>query len=292
MLRSFIVGTFGATVVLAVEPPPPPQPRPPADKSNFNLFNPTPRELMREMSTDRPDKTESAYTVDAGHWQIEADIVSLSYDRHNVAKNHTCTETLNIAPFNLKVGLCNSTDLQLVVPTYTGVRTRDRLAGRTFYDRGFGDMELRLKVNLWGNDGGDTAFALMPYVKFPTASRNLGNNAFEGGIMAPLAVALPAGWGMGLMTQVDVNEDGDGSGHHAEWINSITFSHTICGDLSGYVEFFSLLNSDKDAKWEGTVDLGLTYGLTEDIQLDTGINIGVTRSADDFNPFLGISWRF
>jgi hypothetical protein len=40
------------------------------------------------------------------------------------------------------------------------------------------------------------------------------------------------------------------------------------------------------------VDFGLTYGLTDDIQLDAGINIGVTRSAEDFNPFVGLSWRF
>jgi hypothetical protein len=291
MLRNFMVGTLGATALLAAEVPPP-EPRQPVDKSGFFLWKPTPREFMRDMATDRPDKTESPYTVDAGHFQVEADIVNYSYDRHNVAKDHTRVETFSIAPFNLKVGLCNSADLQLVVPTYTVVRTRDRLAGRTFYDRGFGDMLLRLKVNLWGNDGGDTAFGLMPYVKFPTAGRNLGNDALEGGLIVPLAVALPAGWDMGLMTQVDVNEDGDGSGHHAEWINSITFSHTICGDLSGYVEFFSLLNGDEHSKWEGTVDLGLTYGLTENIQLDAGINIGVTRSADDFNPFVGISWRF
>jgi hypothetical protein len=42
----------------------------------------------------------------------------------------------------------------------------------------------------------------------------------------------------------------------------------------------------------GTVDAGFTYALTEDIQLDAGVNIGVTRAADDWNPFLGLSWRF
>ena len=51
-----------------------------ADKSSYHFFNPTPRELMREMSTDRPDLTESAYTVDAGHFQIETDLVSFSHD--------------------------------------------------------------------------------------------------------------------------------------------------------------------------------------------------------------------
>jgi hypothetical protein len=36
---------------------------------------------MREMSTDRPDQTESAYTVDAGHFQVEMDLVSAMFDR-------------------------------------------------------------------------------------------------------------------------------------------------------------------------------------------------------------------
>jgi len=32
------------------------------DKSGYNLFRPTPDALLREMATDRPDKTESAFT--------------------------------------------------------------------------------------------------------------------------------------------------------------------------------------------------------------------------------------
>lgn len=277
----FSASTHGA---LAAEPTP--------DKSSYHLFKPVPRELMREMSTDRPDKTESAYTVDAGHFQVEADVVNYSYDAHNVARDHTITESLAIAPFSFKVGLLNNWDVQFVVPTYNATRVRDRRAGTRNTERGFGDFILRSKINFWGNDGGDTAFALMPYVKFPTASHDLGNGAFEGGLIAPLAVALPAGWGMGVMTQVDFNEDGDESGYHPEFVNTITFGHDIVGKLGGYVEFFSSVSTDDDADWVGTVDLGLTYGLTEDIQLDAGINIGVTRSADDFNPFLGISWRF
>jgi hypothetical protein len=42
----------------------------------------------------------------------------------------------------------------------------------------------------------------------------------------------------------------------------------------------------------GTVDTGLTYLVSENIQLDGGINIGVTRAADDFAPFIGLTWRF
>jgi len=45
-------------------------------KSGYTLFNPTPPELMREMLTDRPDKTEALILVDAGHFQIEADVLN------------------------------------------------------------------------------------------------------------------------------------------------------------------------------------------------------------------------
>ena len=38
----------------------------PKDKSGYTLLTATPANLMRDMSTDRPDQTESPYTVDAG----------------------------------------------------------------------------------------------------------------------------------------------------------------------------------------------------------------------------------
>src|SRR5688572_6289959 len=262
-----------------------------ADKDQYHLFNPTPPDLMREMSTDRPDKTESPYTVDAGHFQLEMDVLSYSYDRDNGLPGDTRVESLSIAPVNLKVGLCNRADLQVVIDTYTSVRTHVRATRQVERQRGFGDITMRLKANMWGNDEGRTALALMPFVKLPTNQDDLGNNSVEGGLIAPFAMDLGAGWGMGVMTEVDVVR-GDRGGHNPEFINTITVGHNIVGDLDGYVEFFSAVSTEDDSEWVGTFDMGLTYGLTEDIQLDAGVNIGVTRSADDWNPFLGLSWRF
>lgn len=276
---------FIATAALAADPLP--------DKTQYNLFNPTPPQWLREMSTDRPDKTESAYTVDAGHFQIEMDLVNYSYDKHNPARDGTIVRTWGIAPINLKVGLLNNLDVQFVLQPHTYVHTSDPAAGVS-KQRGFGDLMMRVKWNLWGNDGGTTAFALMPYLKLPTNQDLLGNgnHSVEFGLIAPLAVELPAGWGMGLMTQLDVVRDTTSSGYHPEFVNTVTFSHDMVGDLGGYVEFFSSVSTERGSSWVGTVDLGLTYALTKNIQLDAGINLGVTRAADDWNPFVGISWRF
>jgi hypothetical protein len=37
---------------------------------------------------------------------------------------------------------------------------------------------------------------------------------------------------------------------------------------------------------------GLTCAITPNVQVDAGVNIGLTRSADDVNPFIGLTWRF
>src|SRR3712207_1476254 len=85
-----------------------------ADKRGFTLFNPTPRELMREMSTDRPDTTESAYTVDAGHVQFELSF--FDYARNDDAGVRV--ESLAVLPSNVKVGLLNNVDVQFVFTPY------------------------------------------------------------------------------------------------------------------------------------------------------------------------------
>lgn len=256
------------------------------DKRRYNLFNPTPEKLLRELTTDRPDKTESPYTVDAGHFQLETDLLSYTRDGDDEVENFA------IAPTNFKVGLLNNVDLQVIAETYNIQRIRNRDSHGRETISGFGDLLVRLKVNFWGNDGGNTAFGVMPFVKFPTNQHDLGNSAVEGGIIFPLAIELPGKFDLGAMTEVDSVRNENSSSYHAEFINSITVGHALVGELSGYAEFFSAVSTERDAKWIGTFDFGFTYKLTPNVQLDTGLNVGVTRSTDDRNPFVGLSVRY
>ncbi|MBA3883565.1 MAG: transporter, partial [Chthoniobacterales bacterium] len=120
----------------------------------------------------------------------------------------------------------------------------------------------------------------------------LGNDAVEGGIIFPFAIALPGDFNLGAMTEADFVQNEESSDYHAEFINSMTVGHSIVGELSGYVEFFSSVSTERDAEWVGTFDFGFTYKLTPNVQLDTGLNVGLTRSADDLNLFLGLSVRY
>ena len=262
----------------------------PADKSSYHLFRPTPRALMREMSTDRPDKTESAYTVDAGHVQLEADAVSYARDWRG-GRGEPDSVRWAVANTNVKVGLANNLDAQLVLPLYERTRVERGDGGDNAVFEGFGDTTVRMKLNLWGNDSGPTALAVMPFVTFPTAADGLGADGVEGGVMVPLAIELPAGWGLGVMTQLDRARDADGGGYHFQWTNSATVGHAITDAAGGYAELFGSVDTEEPGDWEGSVDFGLTYAVSNDVQLDAGVNVGVTESAEDLVFFVGVSWR-
>lgn len=265
------------------------EPTPP-DKSAFHLFHPTPTEWMREFSTDRPDQTESPHTVDAGHFQMEADAVTAEFDRDRTNGGDVRSTSWG-SSINLKAGLLNNVDIQFVLDPYAHSRVEDRVAGTVDQTSGVGDLQTRLKINLWGNDGGTTAFAVMPFVKWPLSASEVRNGRTEGGCIFILGCELPAGWNVTAQHEVDFVAGAD-RGHDTAFINSITFGHDIIGRLAGYVEFFSLVSTAPESPWQGQADIGFTYALNKHTQLDFGCNFGVTRSAPDFNPFLGFSLRF
>lgn len=257
-----------------------------ADKDGFTLFNPTPKALMREMSTDRPDTTESAYTVDAGHFQAELSLVQYTHNDDGGVE----TDAFSVMPSNLKIGLLNNVDLQFVFTPYEHVRTRADGASDTA--RGFGDnTEIRLKINLWGNDEGDTAFAIMPFIKLPTGSDDLTNDHVEGGIILPLAVSLPNEFSLGLMAEVDVVYDEGRDRYGLEFVHTATIGHPIVGNLSGFIEYVGIAPWRTGGTYQAIASGGLTYQMSEDWIVDCGIQVGLSDSADDLVLFVGTSFR-
>lgn len=261
----------------------------PPDKSQYNLFNPTPRELMRDFNSGRPSKTDSPYTVDAGHYQIEVDLVTYTRDTNN-------QDDIDVKGFqtfipNIRVGLLNNVELQISPQTYNNVRTEFR-DGTTEKNSGFGDTTVGVRVNFWGNDGGTTAFGMVSFIKLPTNQDNLGNNSIEGGVTFPLAIELSEKWNVGLQTQFNFNKNEADLGYNVGFVNSVVFGYQATDRLGTYFELFTDITTESGSELVATFDTGVTYLLTENLQLDAGVNIGITQAADDFNPFVGFAVRF
>lgn len=255
-------------------------------KESYSLFNRTPEHRMRRFATDRPDKTESAYSVDAGHIMHETDLINYTYNQDGGVRSDSF---FLMAP-NAKVGLTNATDIQFIYQPYSYRREKDVASGTSSSHHGGGDLLVRLKTNMWGNDSGSSAGAVMPYIKLPTAGKKVGNGAVEGGILFPFALGISDDTNIGAMTQIDILRNDGSTDYYGQIINSLTCSTALVGELSGYAEIWTALSYKNDPK--ATLDFGLTYMLTPNVQLDAGLNVGVTAAADDLNPFIGVSQRW
>jgi hypothetical protein len=233
----------------------------------------------RDLSTDRPDQTESPYTVDAGRTQAEFQLVSVGRETPGAGS------AWQFAGLNLKRGLGRSVDLQLVFPGMESVPAGGER------ESGVGDLSVRLKWNMVGNDSEGIGFGLMPYATFPTGGESFTADGVEAGLIAPLAVPLPGGWGLGLMAQGDLVRDADGDGAHGEGFFTATVGRDLAGPLGGFVELAGRTRPAVEGPDPAFLDVGLTYGFTEDTQLDAGVQWGLSDGAEDHRFFLGYTFR-
>jgi hypothetical protein len=257
----------------------------PVDKSQYHLFNPTPRELMRPLSADRPDITESPHTVDAGHVQLELSFFEYLRDGD--------LRAYSVMPTNIKIGVLNNIDFQFFIQPYVHQRDADpNTPGRFTTDSGFGDIQLRSKINLWGNDEGATAMAIMPFVTLPTASGELGAGRVEGGLILPFGMSIGEDVDLGLMAEFGAIYDRDRDAYDFQFLHTAALGRDLIGPLGGYVEYVGIASTAPGARYQVLLGLGLTYALSADWVLDAGVNLGLAGGAPDFNPFIGMTVRF
>jgi hypothetical protein len=254
-----------------------------ASKKDFSLFSPVPRTQMRDMETDRPDVTESPYTVDAGHFQLETDLVRTTRERSESKETHT----LLINQMNLKIGLTNSTAIQIGYQTYGRQSERELDSDSKTINDGQGDLTFRIKQNLLGNDGGNFALALLPYVKLPTSRYE--DSRIEGGLIVPMQYKLPGEWNLGFQVEVDRLKDQDQQSMHTEFLQTLTISHSIIKGLDGIAETYYTYDF-KEHQFSNYINAALQLDVAKDFKLDAGLNIGIQHTAAK-HYFIGASYR-
>jgi hypothetical protein len=157
---------------------------------------------------------------------------------------------------------------------------------------GFGDTVTRFKLNLFGNEGGGPALALIPYAKWPTAPLGIGNRYVEGGLIAPLAVPLPAGFTAIIMGEMDYLKNPFDNGYHVNFPALINLNREVVPGVTAYAEIYANWSTSQDVRDIYTLDFALAWSPLPNFQLDLGINIGLVPAAVPYQIYMGISQRF
>lgn len=259
------------------------------------LFNPTQAAAMRGMDTDRPNKTNTPHTVDAGHAQLELGFFDHVYRRDQEEGIDQTSNALALGRVNLRLGLSDDLELNLAFDSYDLLWNRDHLARQSLRASGFGDTVLGGKLALWGNGGSDeawaTGLAIQPQLKLPTARRDIGNGHVEFFLGFPFLIALPGDLHLALQSTVSHERNSANTGAAAGWQNSASLDRVFWGfDL--YLEYWSHVSTERHRQAQQTIDVGFVYPLTENMTLDLGAAFGLNKSSNTAEWLAGMSVRF
>jgi outer membrane putative beta-barrel porin/alpha-amylase len=261
------------------------------DKSAYTLFNPTPAACLREFDPDRPDVTDSPFTVDAGHVQFESSLFGYALSRSD--QQGIVTEEFDILDTNIRLGITNYAEIDLDVPPLDIEHTRFPISRFDTLRSGPGPLELQVKFNFYGNDSfekpGSTALGFIPRLDIPTV---IGRDHVEGGVAVPFAIKLSEKAELEMMTEYDFVHNEEGSAYHVEYLNSASLSYDWTERLSTYYEVATLFGTQDPLGGIVTLDTGVLYKFGHDWQFDVGGNFGVTRASDRVDATVGLSKRF
>ncbi len=242
---------------------------------------------LRDLNPDRPSSTDNPDTIDAGHAELEYDFANYGWAH----QDHVTTRTWNIAPITIRYGVTDKIEFQANYGSYSHTVAKDEATGVHTDSHGWGDLQLRMKYNFWGNGEGSTSFGIISSVLLPTSTGGQGNDLAEGGISLPFYADLGGGWNVSVTFAANAVRD-PADDLKFNWLGGAGIGKNLTESTSVYLEY---INSDTPGvanTWNGLIDIGFAWTLTPNLQVDCGCNFGVSPDTERYHPFVGMSVRF
>lgn len=251
-----------------------------------------PAALTEPIVTDRPDFTESPETVPRGHVQLETGY-TFTYDSE--LDRRTTSQTFPEAL--LRVGVTERFELRFGWVGYEFVTERfpsESRAGRHItvsdsYDGGR-DLYLGFKQKFFDQQGLRPNFAIIPAINAPS-----GSAAFSSGDVDP---EIKLAWGYDLTERVALSGNlnfaapTEEAGRFFQASNSVSLAFALFDGVGAYTEYFGFYPNTRDGDCAHSLNGGLTWQLTDNLQLDWRAGFGLNEEADDFFTGFGLSVRF
>jgi hypothetical protein len=234
---------------------------------------------------DRPAKANAVCTAPPGTVQLETAAADWSFTRSGGSR----VELLTVGASYAKLGLSDSSDIEIGLTPYAASTARGGTERRV---SGIGDVMARYKLRFTGAEA-RVQVAWIPWVKLPTATHGLGNNAVEGGMALPVSFALSGPMTLTLGPELDALADVAGNGRHFAIVNLVNVSAPIAPRVTLSGELWSNVDFQPGARTTSvSADAALAYALSNHVQLDLGANFGLTSATPDVEAYAGLSLRF
>jgi hypothetical protein len=229
--------------------------------------------------------TEWPTTVAPGRFLLEMDALSLTLDKEDGGKY----TAFGAASTFLSTGLAHNWDIQIGAELFIAQKYEE--GGFTDRNSGIGDIYVRTKWRFYDDPETGVSVAILPYVKIPTNSGGVGNDATEGGIIVPWTSKLWGGFDISAMAELDFLRNDADDGYDTYWFASASLSRPLIRGVGLYGEI-ALGKSSGSSTTEGVMGGGVTVAISDRTWWDFAVYKGISKGAADWNHVVRFNWGF
>lgn len=235
---------------------------------------------LAPMSTDRPDFTEGTSTLSPGQVQIEGGTTWEESGEEDI---------LTVGELLVRIGVGEKLEARIGVGSWA----RLDLPGADRVD-GYEDPELSLKIRLTPTAGdrppGYPAVALLLATTAPVGSEELTADTWQPTALLAFDWVVTDRFSIG--SNVGYSYAGDEDDQFHQGFASVVAGLAATDRLGVFLEGYGFTEEEPDGDSTQYVDTGVTFAVTDDLQLDARIGFGLNDPSPERLVGIGASIRF
>jgi len=226
-------------------------------------------QIEAQIITDRPDQTESSYSVGNGNLQLEAGVL-ISLDGETQNSNRQI-----FAPTNLfRYGVSKGVEVRLL-------SQYEIVDNESISTSGISDLEVGTKIQLFNEEDKNTAIAFLSHLIIPSGSKELTNDKF--GTINKLSISHVINDNVEIGYNVGYNYFGLDKG---DLTYSLALGISVNDQVGIYIEpYGEIVNFENPVC---NFDAGLTFLANENFQYDFSFGTGINNTMNYMS--IGFSW--
>ncbi|MFC1733902.1 transporter [candidate division KSB1 bacterium] len=233
-----------------------------------------------ELVTDRPDQTESAFTVPKGYLQIETGIVNETDESIGIKEKTTAWNTTLF-----RYGLLDNWEIRFGVE-YLDYTITDKIMITENQFSGFSPIIIGTKILIANENGFIPQLAFLGHL---TISGTGEGNFFSEYLASDFRFALEYSITNNISFGANAGSEWDGVNLNSNNFYSIVLGISPLKNLGIFIEAYGYIleKSSPDHR----ADVGITYLIKNNLQFDVSTGIGINEIAPDRFLSAGLSWR-
>jgi len=238
------------------------------------------QDIKTDLVTDRPDQTESSFTVPLKSLQIETGFI-MEIDKTDLFSqiSYAYNSTL------LRYGLLENLELRLGIE-YMGDKITNRLNDDTYRLAGFSPLYTGFKLKVTEENGLKPEIAFLGGLVLPFTAGNEYKPDYSG---ANIRFAFSHTLTDRISIGYNLGAEWDGETAIPGYFYSFATGIGISDKLGGFIESYGLIL--ENGYKEHMLDAGFTYLLIQNLQFDLSGGIGINNNAPDSFISFGLSYR-